>query len=140
MKTRDLTPIIERLNAELSRQNRPYLLIGPGRWGTSDPSLGIPVGWGQISGAKTIVEVPMADIHVDPSQGSHFFQNIVSFSVGYLTLEKSDSMDWDWLDSHDEVFEEGPIRHIRCEAPLKILLDSRDSEALILKPKIKAAD
>ena len=140
LKSRDLTPIIERLNAELSRQNRPYLLIGPGRWGTADPSLGIPVSWGQISGAKTIVEVPMADIHVDPSQGTHFFQNIVSFSVGYLTLEKTDSMDWDWLDEHDAIFEEGPLRHIRTTTPMEILLDSSDGEALILKPKVKAAD
>jgi hypothetical protein len=140
LKTRDLTPIVERLNAELSRQNRPYLLIGPGRWGTSDPSLGIPVSWSQISGAKTIVEAPMSDIHVDPSQGTHFFQNIVSFSVGYLTLEKSDSMDWDWLDEHEAVFEEGALRHIRTASPLEILLDSSDGEALIRKPRGKAAD
>jgi hypothetical protein len=140
LKTRDLTPIVERLNAELSRQNRPYLLIGPGRWGTSDPSLGIPVSWSQISGAKTIVEAPMSDIHVDPSQGTHFFQNIVSFSVGYLTLEKSDSMDWDWLDEHEAVFEEGALRHIRTDSPLEILLDSSDGEALIRKPRGKAAD
>ena len=140
LKTRELTPIVERLNAELSRQNRPFLLIGPGRWGTSDPSLGIPVSWGQISGAKTIVEAPMADIHVDPSQGSHFFQNIVSFSVGYLTLDKSDSMDWEWLDNHEAVFEEGPLRHIRTKENMEILLDSKDSEAIILKPKVESVD
>jgi hypothetical protein len=82
----------------------------------------------------------MADIHVDPSQGTHFFQNIVSFSVGYLTLEKSDSMDWDWLDEHEAVFEEGALRHIRTVSPLEILLDSSDGEALIRKPQGKAAD
>ena len=76
----------------------------------------------------------MADIHVDPSQGSHFFQNIVSFSVGYLTLDKSDSMDWEWLDEHDALFEEGPLRHIRTGNNMEILLDSGDSEAIILKP------
>ena len=133
LKTRDLNTIIEEINASLTRQNRPYLLIGPGRWGTADPSLGIPVSWSQISGAKTIVEVPMADIHVDPSQGSHFFQNIVSFNVGYLTLSEVGNMDWEWLNNQEVIANHGPLTHVYLDDPIKILLDSKDGEAAILK-------
>ena len=114
--------------------------IGKGRWGKEETEQGREVSWGKISGAKKIVEVTMADINVEKSKGTQLKQNIVSFSVGYLTLEKTDSMDWDWLDEHDAIFEEGPLRHIRTTTPMEILLDSSDGEALILKPKVKAAD
>ena len=133
LKTRDLIPKIAEINNLLTRQNRPYLLIGPGRWGTADPSLGIPVSWSQISGAKTIVEVPMGDIHVAPSQGSHFFQNIVSFNVGYLTMTEGSKLDWDWLYLQDVVSQDGPLTHIFFDTPIKVLLDSKDGEAAILK-------
>jgi hypothetical protein len=135
LKTRDLSGPIERINAKLSQQNRPYILIGPGRWGSSDPSLGIPVSWGQISGAKAIVEAAMDDIHVEPSQGTHFFQNIVSFNVGYLTITSVDEdVDWQWLDSHDADFEEGPLRHISLDGDARVLLDSKAGQAVIEKP------
>lgn len=134
MRTRDIVPDIERVNSNLNQQNRPYILIGPGRWGSSDPSLGIPVSWDQISGAKAIVEARMDDIHVEPSQGSHFFQNIVSFNVGYLTITSRDEdVDWEWLDSHEAEYENGPLRHISLEKEIKVLLDSRDGEAVIDK-------
>ena len=134
MRTRDIVPDLERVNATLNQQNRPYILIGPGRWGSSDPSLGIPVSWDQISGAKAIVEARMGDIHVEPSQGSHFFQNIVSFNVGYLTItSQDDDVDWQWLDSHDAEFENGPLRHISLDKEIRVLLDSRDGEAVIDK-------
>ena len=133
MRTLDLVPLIEEIDAKLREEGRPYVLIGPGRWGSSDPSLGIPVQWNQIMGAKSIVEAPMADIHVDPSQGTHFFQNIVTFNIGYLTIMNDDMVDWEWLDSMDSETEEKGLRHVRLEAPLKVVLDSRDSEAIIVR-------
>lgn len=134
MKTRDIVPDIETVNAKLTQQNRPYLLIGPGRWGSSDPSLGIPVSWSQISGATAIVEARMGDIHVEPSQGTHFFQNIVSFNVGYLTITSADEdIDWEWLDSHPAEFESGPLRHIKLDEGIRVLLDGKDGEAVIEK-------
>ncbi len=133
MKTIDLVPLIEGIDAKLREEGRPYLLIGPGRWGTSDPSLGIPVQWNQIMGAKTIVEAPMSDIHVDPSQGTHFFQNIVTFNIGYLTIVGDDLVDWEWLDSHESTIDDGGLRHVSLGGPLKVVLDSRDSEAIVVR-------
>ncbi|MFL2493404.1 MAG: PEP/pyruvate-binding domain-containing protein [Candidatus Thalassarchaeum sp.] len=133
LQTSDLTSDIEAIDAALREEERPYVLIGPGRWGSSDPSLGIPVQWEQIMGSRAIVEVPMADIHVEPSQGTHFFQNIITFNIGYLTIGPNDYLDWDWLDSFKPATEFGPLRHVRLEHPLKVILDSRDSEAIITK-------
>jgi hypothetical protein len=87
-------------NAQLLRENRPYLLIGIGRWGSLDPWLGIPVTWEQISGARAIIETGFRDMSVTPSQGSHFFQNITSFMIGYFTVnefQKQGFLDWGWL-------------------------------------------
>lgn len=131
LKTRELVPSIEAINGRLSMKKRPYLLIGPGRWGSSDPSLGIPVNWAQISGAATIVECDMADIHVEPSQGTHFFQNIVSFGVGYLTIPEYDE---DWFAEQHVEFEYGPLKHYSLQSPLRILIDSRTSRAVVKRP------
>jgi len=133
MRTFDLLPIIEEIDAELRSEERPYILIGPGRWGSSDPSLGVPVQWNQIRGAKTIIEVPMADIHVDPSHGTHFFQNIVTFNIGYLTILEGDVVDWEWLDSQVAATDQMGLRHVRLVEPLKVVLDSRDSEAIVVR-------
>ena len=133
MHTMDLTSEIEAIDAALRAEERPYVLIGPGRWGSSDPSLGIPVQWDQIMGSRTIVEVPMSDIHVEPSQGTHFFQNIITFNIGYLTIGADDFVDWDWLDSIEASAESGPLRHVHLDEPMKVILDSRDSEAIITK-------
>jgi len=133
MHTAELTSEIEAIDASLRQEDRPYILIGPGRWGSSDPSLGIPVQWEQIMGARAIVEVPMTDIHVEPSQGTHFFQNIITFNIGYLTIGPEDFLDWEWLDSRAPASESGPLRHVRLENSIKVILDSRDSEAIITK-------
>ena len=100
----------------LVERGRPYLLIGFGRWGSADPWLGVPVDWGQISGARVIVEASFRDLNPDPSQGSHFFHNLISFGVFYLTVRgtRSSTVDWDWLDGQtsgrgDEVH----VRHVR---------------------------
>lgn len=136
-KSVEIATSISRINASMVEQNRTYVLIGPGRWGSSDNLLGIPVKWGQISGARTIIECELADISVDPSQGTHFFQNIVSFNVGYLTIRNSEpgTIDWDWLEKQKCIFEDGPIKHVRINKPLKILLDGRNGRAAVLKPK-----
>ena len=133
MRTMDLPDKIEAIDAALRAEERPYVLIGPGRWGSSDPSLGIPVQWDQIMGSRTIVEVPMTDIHVEPSQGTHFFQNIITFNIGYLTIGANDFVDWEWLDSIEASTESGALRHVSLNEPMKVILDSRDSEAIITK-------
>ena len=137
LRTQDLVKIIEKMNSQLLNENRPYLLIGPGRWGSSDSSFGIPVSWSQISGAAAIVECEMIDIKVEPSQGTHFFQNIVSFGVGYLTVSDTDpSVDFEWLESQPSVEKYGPLCHLRLEEDLPILIDSKNQQAVILKPSI----
>ncbi len=136
-KSQETANSISRINASMIEKSKPYLLIGPGRWGSSDHLLGIPVKWSQISGARTIIECELADISVDPSQGTHFFQNIVSFNVGYLTIRNSEpgAIDWKWLDGQKCIAEDGPIKHVRIKKPLKILLDGRNGRAAVLKPK-----
>jgi len=138
---RALTPVIAaevgELNARLKAAGRPYLLLGPGRWGSADPWLGIPVTWGQIAGVRCIVETDMGDMHVDPSQGSHFFQNIMAFGIGYLTLETHgtlDRMDHAWLDAQEAESETAHLRHLRFEEPLQIALNGRRNRGVVLKP------
>lgn len=132
---------VGNLNSSLIKQDRGYFLIGPGRWGSSDPSLGIPVQWSQIAGARLIAETSMDSHHVEPSQGTHFFQNIVSKGIGYLTLSQparetgiSQSMlDRDWLEKQPVVFETEWIKHIHLDQPLIANLDGRVGRAVVLK-------
>lgn len=131
------------INARLQAEGRPYLLVGPGRWGSSDARLGIPVKWAQIAGARAIVETDFADRQVEPSQGTHFFHNVTSFRIGYLTLSNVDRqgtaqnrwLDQAWLAKQTTTFETADVRHVRLEKPLRILLDGRNSTAVILKPQ-----
>ncbi len=128
---------ISETNAVLRREKRPYLLIGPGRWGSSDPMLGIPVKWAQISGVRCMVETGLRDIHVDPSQGSHFFQNIVSFGIGYLTVSAGsagDVLDYDWLDARPAAGESAHVRLITLDEPLDIVLNGRRNVGIVMKP------
>jgi CheY-like chemotaxis protein len=132
---------VARFNAELHAEERPYLLIGVGRWGSTDPWLGVPVGWEQISGARVIVEAGFRDLRVTPSQGSHFFQNLNSFQVGYFTVDTDAHegfVDWDWLASQPAEREEGPVRHLRFDAPLLVKMDGRRSVGIIYKPGLGA--
>jgi CheY-like chemotaxis protein len=130
---------VGRLNQQLLRENRRYVLIGPGRWGSSDFWLGIPVVWSQISGAKIIIEASPPDYLVDPSQGTHFFHNITSLGVGYFTLppgaEKngahSEFVDWRWLDGRPAYQETPHLRHLRLDAPLTALVDGRKGVGVI---------
>jgi len=128
---------IQKFNRELVSEAAPYLLLGPGRWGSSDRWLGIPVRWDQISGARVIVETDLDDFKVTPSQGTHFFQNLTSFQVGYLTVNagKGESrLDWDWLDAQPAHREGDYVRHIRLAEPLTVLIDGRSRKGVVLKP------
>ncbi|MEO0248189.1 MAG: PEP/pyruvate-binding domain-containing protein [candidate division WOR-3 bacterium] len=124
---------LEQLNHWLVTFGCPYLLIGFGRWGTSDPQAGIPVNFGQISGAKVIVEVALPETTSFLSQGSHFFHNISSFRVFYLSLGADDrfKIDWDWLTKQSAVQETVYLRHVRVASPLKIKVDGTTSRAVI---------
>jgi hypothetical protein len=128
---------VARLNAALLSQGIPYLLVGVGRWGSMDRHLGIPVTWNQIAGARVIVEAGFKDLHVTPSQGTHFFQNLTSLNVGYFTINPQEGdgfIDWDWLAARPAVEDTGFVRHLRLEAPLRVAMDGRSGRGLILKP------
>lgn len=128
---------VGKLNRTLRADHRPYLLIGPGRWGSSDPWLGVPVTWDQISGACTIVETALEDFRVTPSQGTHFFQNMTSLGIGYFTVNPflgEDRMDWDWLNRQTAVYESDHVRHLRFEESLLIRIDGRSGRGLVLPP------
>jgi hypothetical protein len=138
-RTREVAEAVAQFNAKLSETNRPYLLIGVGRWGSNDPWLGIKVGWDEISGARVIVEAGFRDFRVTPSQGSHFFQNLTTFQVGYFTVNPDageGSLDWPWLASQPAVEEIGCVRHLRFTEPLLVLMNGRTSEGMIFKPGV----
>lgn len=135
--SREVAMEVSQFNNKMLSENRPYLLIGVGRWGTLDPWLGIPVTWSQISGAKVIVEAGMKDMIVEPSQGSHFFQNLTSFSIGYFTVNttnKKSFLDWDWLIQKQPVEEKKFVKHIALKKPLTIKMNAHENQGVIIKP------
>lgn len=128
---------IEKLNGSFIKNGTGYVLIGPGRWGSSDPWLGIPVKWQQISAARLIVESGLKNFRINPSQGTHFFQNVTSFRVGYFTINpfnKEGYYDVDWLDRQNVVFEDDYIKHVCFDKPLEILIDGKRHKGVIMKP------
>jgi hypothetical protein len=131
--TRIIAEEIERINKKLVNLNRPYLLIGFGRWGSSDPWLGIPVNWGQVSGAKVIVETALENLNVEFSQGSHFFHNLTSFNVSYFSVKISDpyKIDWSWLSKQQLEEETNFVRHISLSSPLQVKVDGRSGRGAI---------
>jgi CheY-like chemotaxis protein len=129
--------VIGRFNACLKSEGRRFLLVGPGRWGSTDPWLGIPVDWEQISQVKTIVEVSLPNVDVDPSQGSHFFQNMTSLRIGYFTVPwncPGAFFDWAWLEEQPVMAEEEAVRWIHLTEPLQVMIDGRRGAGLIYKP------
>ena len=130
------------LNNQLRADDRNYVLMGQGRWGSSDRWLGIPVGWAQVSGVACIVEADMADVSVEPSQGTHFFQNITSLGISYLTVNfnrPGTVLDYDWLAAQPAATETAFVRHVRLPAGFDIAVDSRSGRGAILKPGVSIA-
>ncbi len=128
---------IEKLNRQFIEKDESYVLIGPGRWGSSDPWLGIPVKWPHISNAKVIVECGLENYRVDPSQGTHFFQNLTSFGVGYFTInpfKKEGWLDGNYLNALPAVNETSYLRHVRLEEPAIIKMDGKHSVGVVMKP------
>jgi len=135
LRTHDMARQIARFDAELTQQGRPYLLVGFGRWGTSDPSCGLPVDFDQIAGAAAIVEIALPGAAAEMSQGSHFFHNLTSFGVRYLSLPPVGAapVDWDWLAAQPQVARTAFVRHVRTEAPLVVLVDGRSGRGAVLR-------
>ena len=136
-KTQQIADEIGIINNKLISEKRKCILVGPGRWGSSDPWLGIPVKWSQISGAQLITESGLNNFRIEPSQGTHFFQNLTSLGMGYFTINpyiNDGFYDITYLDSNSCIFENQFIRHIRFENPLQIKIDGRKGIGVIFKP------
>ena len=125
---------LESINGELRDQKRPFLLIGFGRWGSSHPSLGIPVDWSQISGARAIVEATLPEMNVELSQGSHFFHNLSSFRSSYFMMQhgRPFGINWDWLNRQPVVSETEFVRHVRPAGKVSVRVDGRTARGVIL--------
>jgi hypothetical protein len=136
-RSQEVAEGVAYFNAKLGESSTPFLLIGVGRWGSNDPWLGIPVEWDEISGARAIVEAGFRDLRVTPSQGSHFFQNLTAFQVGYFTVNPDAGegfVDWKWLALQPAVEEQGCVRHLHFAAPLTVVMNGRASRGMIFKP------
>ena len=138
LRTRDIAAEVGEVNEQMTSAGAPYILIGPGRWGTSDPSLGIPVRWAQIAGARLIVESAMPGFRIEPSQGTHFFQNLTSFGTGYFTVDPrggSGYIDTDYLAGLPAERETKYLKIIRFVEPLTIAINGRKSKGVVFKNK-----
>ncbi len=130
----DLVPVIDRINSEFVARGENYILIGPGRWGSSDPALGIPVRWADISASRLIAEVALDNYRVEPSQGTHFFHNLTSFGVAYFTVSPADSdarCDFGRLDAMEAEYDDGRIRVVRFERPLTVAVNGRRGVGIV---------
>lgn len=136
LDTKIIASEIGALNEKFINEKLNYVLVGPGRWGSADPSLGIPVKWAQISQARLIVESGLENYRIDPSQGTHFFQNLTSFRVGYFTINpyiNDGYYDIDYLNSFKPYFENKYLRHVRFDEPIHIQIDGKNNKGVILK-------
>jgi hypothetical protein len=136
-RSNEVAQSVAGFNAKLAESSTPYVLIGVGRWGSNEPWLGIPVAWDQISGARVIVESGFRDFRVTPSQGSHFFQNLTAFQIGYFTVNPDAGdgfIDWDWLNAQPALREDGCVRHVHFEAPFSVIMNGKTGEGYIIKP------
>ncbi len=131
---------IEKINQQFLNEGKNYVLVGPGRWGSSDTWLGIPVKWPHISAARVIVEAGLTNYRVDPSQGTHFFQNLTSFGVGYFTINAfmNDGVyNQDFLNAQPAVQETNYLRHVRFEKPVVVKMDGKKKLGVVLMPEEK---
>ena len=136
LRTREMAQTLREWNNRMRSEGRQYLLIGYGRWGSQIPTLGVPVQWGDISEAKAIAECSLPEFRIEPSQGSHFFQNMTSFNVGYINVDPwarpdKDGYDQDVLDALPAIEETELVRHVRLERPLEMYIDGFANKALI---------
>ena len=135
MKTLEMADELKKLNARMQADGRQYVLIGYGRWGSSIPTLGVPVVWSDISEARVLVEASLPDFRVDPSQGTHFFQNLTSFNAGYVNVDpytrREDCLDLSALDALEAAEETQYLRHIQLEKPLTVCVDGKTGKAVI---------
>jgi hypothetical protein len=133
-RTREMVRPLARINASLVRRRRQYVLVGPGRWGSADPWLGIPVRWADISNVAAIVETTAASLNAEPSQGAHFFHNMASLGISYLCISRRppDFIDWTWLTDQKRVQENEFAAHIQLPEPVRIKVDGRISCGVIL--------
>lgn len=141
--SREVASEIGKLNADLAAKETPYIVVGLGRWGSSDPWLGLPVTWDQISGARVMVETGFKDRRVEPSQGTHFFQNLISFRIGYFTIDtvaNNGFLDWNWLHAQKPVKKLKFTRHLRFDKAMVVQMNGRDHEGVILKPGFAVQD
>lgn len=130
---------VEKLNDEFVQRGKNYILVGPGRWGSSDPWLGIPVKWSHISAARVIIESGLKDYRIDPSQGTHFFQNLTSFRIGYFTINpylNDGYYDLDFLENHTPVYEDEYLRHIHFDESMIVKIDGRKGCGAVYKPGV----
>ncbi len=136
LRTREIAVQIEQMNRKMVTSDRKYILIGPGRWGTRDPFIGIPVNWSQISNARVIVETSLEEFPLDASLGSHFFHNVTSMNVGYFSIHhdsRTSFIRWDVLSSQELMEETGFVKHIRFREPVCIMMDGKKRISTILK-------
>ena len=138
-RTPNIAQQIGRLNAKLVDENRKYLLIGPGRWGSADRWLGIPVSWSDICGVSAIVETTSPKLKAEPSQGSHFFHNITSLGITYITVSNSgaDHLDWDWLEARPRTEDLQYVAHVRLDRPMQLKVDGRNSRCVIIADELE---
>ena len=135
LRTREMAQTIREWNRKMQQEGRQYLLIGYGRWGSQIPTLGVPVAWGDISEAKAIAECSLENFRIEPSQGSHFFQNLTSFNVGYMNIDPwsrpEDLLDSEALDALPAVAETDLVRHVRLDKALRMVIDGYNNKAIV---------
>src|ERR1019366_8396654 len=137
-RSQEVAKAVAQFNRRLNENNRPYLLIGVGRWGSTEPWLGIPVEWDEISGARVIFEAGFRDFRVTPSQGSHFFPNLTAFQIGYVTVNPDAGegfVDWDWLTAQTGIEANGCVRLLHFDKPVSVVMDGKTSRGMIFKPE-----
>lgn len=136
-RTPEIAQEIGKMNAMLQQEGRQYLLIGPGRWGSADRWLGIPVNWSEICGVGAMVETAHPQLKAEPSQGSHFFHNITTLGINYITVLENnrDFIDWNWLTFLPTTTESTYIAHVRLDKPLTLKVDGRKSQSVVYSQK-----
>lgn len=138
LNNNNTVPVIQKLNAAFTKAGEGYILVGPGRWGSSDSALGIPVRWADISAARVIVEAAVGNYRIEPSQGTHFFQNLTSFGVGYFTVDPAGNSGWydtSYLDSLPSVYEDEYVRVVHFDRPLSVAINGRSGLGIVVKPE-----